>query len=1155
MFVSYLTEANYTGLDALYPYDNNVNFQNIKLNVDGRLSINISPVFSDLKDFKKNNYSLIYLTKQTNLSKLTDFYHTPQDDKTIVGKIFHKTSTGSIKFLKFDAIIDDQEFLSYNYDQSFNPVGDQEPLNIFHFIKKDSIFCNVMYFYKENEYYLNFNPVTFNINFTTLSAFNELKDYTRNFYYVRDEDSGILALQCRINGLAYRVIYDQGINRLSLSALSAIPVTDTRGLFYLTAFKGFDSPEITIDWGSYEKKFNQNDLTIDNTRSFFDTKNNFLLHCEHFNFDYNQNNLPYNILSLKTQLNAKNISSRGNFFSSEDSITNRDYVSIFSGGRQEQGHDKLTLQYQTYTHPYEFRSGKTTWFHTPQSMWPYERLNINHTTLIEAGAVGGDHPLRSDKVFKKLGNYKQTANFGNTTSEQTGQWLCSWLSAAPDIKIRPVWVDRFYNPSKLTPYQALSASPGSVIYNSSYNCYLNEGIYDVPSSLTFEPGNLYAYTHIGKVDALENIKSLTPFLQQKNFTEIKKLDGRSLQPTIEDSITTYDLHDDEVAEISVNNFKNDLNRFSISFWAARDDWSTPCGFQLAGNYTDYGLGIFNYEAVNPLLMFVVKDKILSYNSNLDLVNIYSATNIEFNLIDYFCRRDPLNSFHLYTSLSSVFELNLQEAIIDSAALSGRVQKLYNNKDFAYFILDNNTAIFRHNLLTNELVLTGADIFLNLKTPNGSYSPDTTLTLTDDNKIVLLSTFQGTDPRCFNNTIFFLSSVPFKKDSYGNFIVKPSGILMRYDTNSLTDTFSSVTTPGTYYNSFNVDKYNNIWCASGNNIDIYGQYSLVDRKFTVPPPLSTFNTPYDIMNISFADNFVNGNLEESIFLTCSGINKGLESYFVSRIDSNGDVLKTVYFETDKLKVIEPCNYNFNQKFLYSKTQNYTFKARLFNQFDTEDTTILNLPIKDVDLTPGYHHFTITVDCLYGRAQLYLDGEVYCEQNFAPGKFVFSNLLEDNILIGATPFYNSSTLDNFLTKNTNLNYYTIRSMQIQNFYWFNTILNYCDVGMLYKEKIQPDTLVWDVPSGRRNYNETVSRFFKNKVPGAKSTVFNVYVNSSTLDESTRAVLEPSIINSISKVVPGYTKLNKLIWTTNLPQLSSATTQPYYPGNVLTNAGLER
>lgn len=1155
MYVSYLTEANYIGLDALYPFDDNVNFQNVKLNVDGRLSITISPVFSDLKDFKKNNYSLIYLTKQTNLSKLTDFYHAQQDNNTTVGKIFYKDNNNSIKFLKFDAIIDDQEFLAFNYDQSFNPVGEQEPLNIFHFKKKNPILANLMYFYKENEYYLNFNPVTFNLNFTTLSAFNSLKDYTRNFYYVHNESNGVLTLQCRINGQAYRIIYDDSINRLSLSALSAIPSTDTRGILYLTAFKGFESPEITIDWGSYEKKFNQNDLTIDNTRSFFDTKNNFLIHCEHFNLNYSENNLPFNLLSLKTQLNAKNISSRGNFFTGEDSITNRDYVSIFSGGRQEQGHDKITLQYQTYTYPYEFLPGKTTWFHTPQSMWPYDRLNINHTTLIEAGAVGGDHPLRSDKVFKKLGNYKETANFGNSTSEQTGQWLCSWLSAGPDIKVRPVWVDRFYNPTKLTPFQALSASAGSIVYNPSYNCYIEDGIYDKPSSLTFEPGNLYAYTHIGKVDALENIKSLTPFLQQKNFTELKKLDGRALQPTIENNITTYDIHDDEVAEINVSNFKDNLNRFSIAFWASRDDWTTPCGYELGGNYTDYGLGVFNYDAINPLLMFIVDDKILSYNCDLDLVNIYSATNIENNLIDHFCRRDPLNSFHIYTSLSSVFELNLQEAIIDSAALTGRVHKLYNDKDFAYLILQNNKNIFKHNLLTNEFILTGADILLNIKLPkDNSYSPDTTVTVTQDSKVVLLSTYKGSEPKCLNNVIYFLSSVPFKSDEFGNFIIKPTGIIMRYDTGSTTDTFSAVTTPGTYYNSFNIDKNNNLWCASGNIVDVYKQFSLIDKRLVLLPPLSTFNMPFEIMNITFSNNFINGDLDESIFLTCSGVNLGFNSFFVSKISPQGKILKTVYLETDKLKIIDPSNYNFNQRFLYSKTQNYAFRARLFNQFDTEDTTILNLSIKDSDLTPGYHHFTITVDCLKGVASLYLDGDLYLSQNFSPGKYVFSNLLEDNIIIGACPFYNGSTLDSFLSRNST-NYYTVKNLQLQNFYWFNTVLNYHDVGMLYKEKIQPDTLVWDIPSGRRNYNETVSRFFKNKVPGAKSTLFNVYINSSSLDKSTRDVLEPSIINYVSKSVPGYAKLNKLIWTTNLPQLSASTTQPYYPGNILTNAGLER
>lgn len=1147
MYVNYLTEANYIGLSASYVYDSSVDFKNKKIYADGRLSLNLSPALTNLKDFKKNNYTLLYLTDDVYFSSLTDFYSPAQNNNLIIGRIFNNQAN-SIKFLKFDSIIDDREFLAFNYDQSFNPVLNDDPLNVFHFIKKSPLQCNIMYYYKDKEYYLNFNPVNLNVNFTILSAFSDLKEYTRNFYYTYDELNKTFTLQCRVQGTAYRVVLNNTTNRLVLSTIGDIALNDSRCIFYLTGSKSFFPPEITIDWGSYEKKFNQNNLSIDITRSFFDTKTNFLLHSQYFK--YEENYLPCDILTLKTQLNVTNIPSRGNPFTDEQVVVNRNYTSIFGGGRQEQGHEKLHLQYQSYTFPYRFLPGKTTWFHTPQSMWPYERLNINNTWLVDAGAVGSNHPLRSDKVFKKLGNYKTTANFGNSTSEQTGQWLCAWLSAGTDINTRPVWMDRFYNPSKYTPFQALSATPGTITYTPSYECYLKEGIYDAVSSLTFEPGNLYAYTHIGTVDALENINALSPYLKQKNLSKYSRIDDRPLQPEVVGNITTYSFNGENYGVVNVDNFDIKLNTFTVSFWASRDDWTVPCGFQLGGNFTDYGLGIFQYETVSPLLNFIVTRKgegaIYSYNENLDLVNIYNITNVTNNLIDGFSRRDPLNSFHVFTSLSSVSELNLQEAIIDAASLPGRVVELTNTNTHAYFTLNNSSSAGRLDLLTNEIALTtvNTDNYINLSRPNASWVPHTNSTrlVFTNNNLYALSTFNATEPRVRGDLIYYLDSIN-----------NAGSTLYAWNLRTTTKTITAVVAANRFYNCFNIDKTNNIWCASGGELHKYGQYGLLQKIISLAPVLSSTISNLKILNISFADNFINGTLSESIFVTCSGIE--LSKFYVAKLDNVGTLQKVITINSDSFIDFDCTNDNYYYSQSNVQPSKYTFKARLYNQFNTEDSIILSLPIDHKDLNPGYHHFVITVDALQGIAKAFLDGELYTTAVFPAGKFAFTPLLVDNVLVGASPFYNGATLNSFLNQVNNFNYYTVKDLRVQNFYWHNKVLDYFDIAMLYKEKIEPDPLLWDVPSGRRHYNETVARFFKNKIPGAKSPLFNVYINSSALDKACRDALEPKVIETISGVVPGYAKLNKLVWTTNLPALSAASLQPYFPGNTLTNAGLER
>lgn len=1151
MILKYLSNTTFNSLSTNYPYDSDINFQNYKIYAEGRLSLNVTPVFSNLSDFSRNNYSLLYLTNQVKMSEFTDFYSPQGNQSIIVGKIATKDNN-HFKYLKFDASIDDQEFYTVNYDQSFDQQGLNEPLNTFVFIKKSETVCNIKYEYAENEYYLNFNPTTLNINFTILSAFDTLKNYTRNFNYVYT-NMGILTLQCRINGTGYRVLYSPETNRLVLSAVNQIEFTDPRCLLYLTAGPDIFKPEITIDWASYEKTFNQNNISVDFTKSFFDTKTNFLIHCEYLKT--NAENVSYNLLPLKTQLNIKNKSSRSNIFIGEDEILNRDYCSIFSGNRQEKGHSNIMLQYSSYTFPYEFKAGKTTWFHMPQSMWPFERININDTKLVEAGAIGGNHPLKADKVFKKLGNYKDTSNIGNATNEHTGQWLCSWLSAAPDITVKPVWVDRYYNPLSLTPFQALTASPGSILYKPSYSSYLKDGIYDVPSSLTFEPGNLYALSHIGKNDALKNISSFTPFLNTKNFT-IYTNNKSLLTPKKEKNIITYNFSNNESAVLIPSILKE--NVFTISFWAARNDWSTPCGYQLGGNFTDYGIGIFNYQFVNPLLMYILSDNtIVALNSDLEIINKYNlGTNEQ---ITHFCRRDPLNSFHIFTNNSTGYELNLQEAVLDTIKINEIPTQLNNNNNNGYILGRNR--LDKINLLTNNISV-GSGIYINTldenaqKYNNGRFASFNKIVTTPEDTVFVLPTLRNTLPRLINNSIYFLGhtsiisgklykidlsifdSVSAKNDIYNN-------------KNILCNKIQATANSNSTYSTFNIDKSNNFWCASGLNIDILDSYGIPYKTVTVATKLSSYNFNHNtavIQNIAFAEGFLNNNLEQSVYVSCSG-NKEI---IIFKLNQQGNIIRQVSIPTHTYTNIDPTNYDYNlTQTDYATVNNYAFKARLFNKLNTEDSIILNLDIVSNDLSPGYHHFAITVDCLNGISQLYLDNEHYKTQFFDKGTYIFSSLFSDNIVIGATPFYNGTLLSEFLSKN-NTKYYYTADLSVQNFYLFNTILDYFDIGMLYKEKIGPDDLEWHVPAGRRYYIDTISRYFDNQVPGFKSNLLNLTVRSNLLSDECKAALEPIIIKTVLNNLPNYTKLNKLSWVSMLEQKVN---QPNFGGNTVTNAEISR
>jgi len=73
-----------------------------------------------------------------------------------------------------------------------------------------------------------------------------------------------------------------------------------------------------------------------------------------------------------------------------------------------------------------------------------------------------------------------------------------------------------------------------------------------------------------------------------------------------------------------------------------------------------------------------------------------------------------------------------------------------------------------------------------------------------------------------------------------------------------------------------------------------------------------------------------------------------------------------------------------------------------------------------------------------------------------------------------------------------------------------------------------LNWSTPTGERYYIEQIERFFLNRLPGAKSNMFNIRIKNSTITDTTlRGIIEKNIIASLSKTIPVHTKLKSIIW----------------------------
>ena len=235
--------------------------------------------------------------------------------------------------------------------------------------------------------------------------------------------------------------------------------------------------------------------------------------------------------------------------------------------------------------------------------------------------------------------------------------------------------------------------------------------------------------------------------------------------------------------------------------------------------------------------------------------------------------------------------------------------------------------------------------------------------------------------------------------------------------------------------------------------------------------------------------------------------------------------------------------------------YTFKIRLYNQFNTEDVEIPSINVFASDLGKGWHNFVYQLDTLNGTLNGYVDGVLYNKAFFTANKYNYIPLITDRIHIGASTFFSGLTLFDILDKfKVNKTSYLCKDFKIQNLYFYNKILNYYDILMLYKEKISPTNLTWDVPSGRRNFMDVPSRFFKQRLPGSKSVYYNLYINDNLLSPEIKDYLTVAITNKLRSITPAYSKLNSLQWISTIPtQDQQAYFQPYFTGNTLTDAPL--
>jgi hypothetical protein len=817
-------------------------------------------------------------------------------------------------------------------------------------------------------------------------------------------------------------------------------------------------------------------------------------------------------------------------------LLQRDYYKIFTGTNQEDGYDNIHLGYESLVSEIALAKDKTTFFHIPFFAAPQ---NLFDSDLIANGATPGPIPAMADRIMKKQTQYGKNTNWGTSTPSrvQDGSWLCSWLYAVSSEA--PKWLDRYYNPGRIAYEEALKGEALPTDYIKS-----DLGFYDVPTSLILEPEVYYQYYHVGEKSVQQIIDS---FSGQAKRNLRFAIDTWSVQPedtsiyknkflidnlksnhikmsnnSLYSKQPVLDFHNTDFIYCGAiyNDSYNLSNEFTISLWVHNKDWQNATSTQLAGNLYNTGYGIF-YNNLKSSPFFVIPENTYGsfFYGNQD-GNIYNNSIIK-------------NNFSVPLSGSAAINLNSEVIIFDTIT----------------------NCVYKFDHIGNLLAIsTNAS-----NTIQQLQGEPKLLALSGDNSVCVVTTSglhifnQDLQLRSVNNTPYnsFACGEQMAFDYYGTLVREPSCYDIKFDgfnakwtigpdkkvyskATPTSNTLLLASLSSLSATNLAIDPENFLWVlgtnGSINKINVVSRE--VVNSFTVGPTTE----PTNIKNISFINSY---NRQTNTFTWMAVLYQNLDQTLY-HLTLDGQIIKAINlptrydytsfgienFDKGKLAFTSPgdftgyeCRRIFNRAF-------YNFRPQIQFKIGTKrdirntyaSTFMVSVPANEF-LDDSWHFIT----CTYknDEMQVYIDG-VLAGKYKTPNNYraIYEN--KNNFYFG-TPS----------GKIQNLNY----ELNTKNIIWNGSI---GDIK-IYDYAIEPkylqfltnqytdySDLVWNIPTTNLQYVEKIERFFKHRVPGIKSTFFNLIITGSQItDKNTQRIIEQQIFETVQRYKPVNTDLLTIQW----------------------------
>jgi len=1063
--------------------------------------VNSIDALSGARDSKINNYSSFYMTGR---NKLTNFLSvsslTESQTTSLITKIgFERPGTEPSKyFYLFKTNLDATDAQKALGIKTLDTTGLFDNNFFFEIEALNNNLCRIKHNNGLFDFYLNYNSTHGAFVFYQNVDYYKGITQERNdvFRYVLDDDGYLQLFKFHNDVLNVVTLSGDGVVLEPLKAGSL-----NRGLnnlihidYNLDQNKQF----LNKSFASYDNQRTSN-LILDTGSSNVDEDGQYL-----FVTNYNSisaDKMPVNYLSLDTNRSEFNFIKRGsNMVESPLGVGQdpREYYGIYAGNDQEKGLPKLNLNYSFYDKDVFIVNGTDTHFTAPSSMYPYERLNLNDTQFAFNGAFAGPTPNLSDKIFVKR---------QNSTQYDNGRYLCTWLSGGT-LGTQGIWVDRYYYPDKISKGAALSstAAYSPTFFDSVDSVDLavtdavinKEKFFDKKSDSAIVPNASIKYQRIGNADITELVDSSSPIMSSfTNYTTSKVVRGETENISTEYNSTEITFDGERYACTGITDQIDSAKNFTLNF-NMYVDTENRYGFALMGNNSNKGFGIFQDQTVTPFIHVVSENTLYIYNTDFTLLN-----RIDFKTkIKHVFKRSALDDFIVTCAGNLFYKVNSQgnkiklECGSDILDYYGAYQK-HDNIDF----ISSDQLVRRINTNTFSVSTLSADEFDVYENEFCLY--DNVLEYKDT---VFKLPGSNTNWENDNTTFYQVSSYIVKH----NLDASPEAFLRADNIKDFTVVNDKIyILKPTEYFVFNTS---GVFELSG-SID----------NINIPSPVTQTTIALsggEFISIDWVNEYVNGvNYQYPVMLAQGNddklyLSKGTMPSLTAAALSG----VTLASNTDDTKLT---NYNVLNHIYDAST--IDFKLSLRNYLDTEDVlnkTIAFVPPKE----PGFYNFTYRLDTKQGNSTLYINGEVYENQTFSPGKYLIQDIYSDEFFFGTAGFQSDLDLATYLRQP---GYYYTKDLTIKNPFIYDRAIDTELVYALYLFEKRVDDIVLSIPAGQRTSKTEIQQFFKFNRTNSSNHIDIVVRNLNITDTDVRDQIKTSILAEAKSFAPVGVKINDVVF----------------------------